>query len=72
MMLEYVNAKIGSLNERRFSNGNIYPVTARPFGTANFTVQTDGSSNWFYSPLSHATPPCSRGCTRTGGSEKRR
>ncbi len=54
MMLEYVNAKIGSLNERRFSNGNIYPVTARPFGTANFTVQTDGSSNWFYSPLSHA------------------
>ncbi len=53
-MLEFVNAKIGSLNERRFSNGNIYPVTARPFGMAHFTVQTDGSSNWFYSPLSHA------------------
>lgn len=53
-MLEFVNAKIGSLNERRFSNGNIYPITARPFGTANFTVQTDGSSNWFYSPISHA------------------
>ncbi len=53
-MLEYVNAKIGSLNERRFSNGNVYPVTARPFGTAHFTVQTDGSSNWFYHPFSHA------------------
>lgn len=53
-MLEFVNAKIGSLNERRFSNGNIYPITARPFGMANFTVQTDGSSNWFYSPISHA------------------
>lgn len=53
-MLEYVNAKIGSLNERRYSNGNIYPITARPFGMANFTVQTDGSTNWFFSPLSHA------------------
>lgn len=53
-MLEYVNTKIGSLNERRFSNGNIYPVTACPFGMAHFTVQTDGSSNWFYNPLSHA------------------
>lgn len=53
-MLEFVNTKMGSLNERRYSNGNIYPVTACPFGTANFTVQTDGSSNWFYNPLSHA------------------
>lgn len=54
MLLEYVNAKIGSLNERRYSHGNIYPVTAHPFGMAHFTVQTDGSSNWFYNPLSHA------------------
>ena len=53
-MLEYVNVKVGTHNERRYSNGNIYPVTAMPFGTAHFTVQTDGSSNWFYDPYSHA------------------
>lgn len=53
-MLEYVNAKVGSFNDRRFSNGNIYPVTACPFGMANFVIQTDGErGNWFYSPLSH-------------------
>lgn len=54
-VLDFVNAKIGTLNDRRFSNGNVYPVTACPFGMTNFTVQTDGGAgNWFYSPLSHA------------------
>ena len=52
--LDYVNTKIGSFNEPRFSNGNIYPITSRPFGTANFTVQTNGGNNWFYDPTSHS------------------
>lgn len=52
--LDYVNAKVGTYNERRFSNGNIYPITARPFGMAHFTVQTNGGAgNWFYSPIDH-------------------
>ena len=55
MKLDYVNARVGTLNERRFSNGNIYPVTAMPFGMAHFTLQTDGGNgNWFYSPQAHS------------------
>ncbi|MBR2968240.1 MAG: GH92 family glycosyl hydrolase [Clostridia bacterium] len=50
--LDFVNALMGSYNEPRFSNGNIYPVIARPFAMVNFTVQTSGTSNWFYNPKS--------------------
>ena len=53
--LDNVFTGMGSLNDRRFSNGNVYPVTALPFGMANFTLQTDGGAgNWFYSPLAHS------------------
>ena len=53
--LDYVYTGMGSLNDRRFSNGNVYPITSCPFGMANFTLQTDGSAgNWFYNPLSHS------------------
>lgn len=52
--LDFVNAQVGSFNERRYSNGNVYPITACPFGMANFALQTDGGSNWFYNPRSHA------------------
>ncbi|MGN1077407.1 MAG: GH92 family glycosyl hydrolase, partial [Candidatus Gallimonas sp.] len=53
--LDYVYTGMGSLNDRRFSNGNVYPITACPFGMANFTLQTDGGAgNWFYHPLSHS------------------
>ncbi len=53
--LDYVFTGMGSLNDRRFSNGNVYPVTALPFGMANFTLQTDGGAgNWFYNPLAHS------------------
>lgn len=54
-VLQFVNAKIGSRNERRFSNGNVYPVTACPFGMAHFCIQNDGANGgWFYDPTSHA------------------
>lgn len=49
----YVNTKLGTLNDRRFSNGNVLPVTAVPHGMASFTIQNDKSAGrWFYSPLS--------------------
>ncbi len=50
--LDFVNARMGTLNDSRYSNGNIYPVTACPFGMANFCIQTNGG-NWFFHPLAH-------------------
>jgi len=53
--LNYVNTLIGTENRFRFSNGNVYPVTARPFGTAQFTLQTDGgAAPWFFDPHSRS------------------
>lgn len=50
--LSVVNTKIGTLNSNRYSNGNIYPICAMPFGMAHWTIQTDGNrGNWFYSPM---------------------
>lgn len=52
--LDFVNTKLGSDSNRRFSNGNITPIVACPFGMAHFSIHTfkqkgfDG--NWFYSP----------------------
>ena len=55
MLLDYVNAKIGSENEPRFSNGNIFPLTAMPHGTSGWTIQTSAKDgNWFYDPRCHA------------------
>lgn len=52
MYLDYVNTKIGTLNDERFSNGNIYPITSRPNGLAAFSIQTKAHGDrWWYSPL---------------------
>ncbi len=49
----YVNTRMGTFNCERFSNGNIYPITAVPHGMASFTIQCDNSNpRWFYSPRS--------------------
>ncbi len=49
----YVNTRLGTCNSPRFSNGNLYPVTAVPHGTAFFTLQTENvNPRWFYSPRS--------------------
>ena len=50
---QYVNVKMGTQNCKRFSNGNVLPITAVPYGMASFTVQTErAAGNWFYSPYS--------------------
>ena len=41
---------MGTQNSKRFSNGNVLPITAIPYGMASFTLQTDGAGGkWFYS-----------------------
>ena len=47
----YVNTKMGSFNQERYSNGNCYPVCAVPHGMNFFTIQTNGATGWFYSPM---------------------
>lgn len=48
---KYVNTRMGTQNEMRFSNGNVLPITAVPYGMASFTLQTNKKNgNWFYSP----------------------
>jgi predicted alpha-1,2-mannosidase len=50
---QYVNTRMGTFNSHRFSNGNVYPVTAVPHGMASFTIQNENASpRWFYSPRS--------------------
>ena len=48
---QYVNTKMGSFDHERYSNGNCYPVCAVPHGMNFFTLQTNGTNNWFYSPM---------------------
>ena len=51
---QYVNTRMGTQNDFRFSNGNTLPITAVPYGMAGFTIQTDRGkkTGWFYSPYS--------------------
>jgi len=51
---KYVNTRMGTQNDFRFSNGNVLPITAVPYGMASFTVQTERGKReaWFYSPYS--------------------
>ena len=52
---KYVNTRMGTQNSYRFSNGNVLPITAIPYGMASFTIQTEKTeinkkTGWFYSP----------------------
>ena len=47
---QYVNTRMGTHNSLRYSNGNVVPVTAVPYGMASFTIQTENNGGWFYSP----------------------
>ena len=47
---DLVNVKQGTASEMRFSNGNTLPFIATPFGMNAFSIQNDGSSDWFYHP----------------------
>lgn len=53
MYLPYVNVKIGTDSEPRFSHGNTLPLTQLPFAMASFCPQTEviaGREGWFYKP----------------------
>lgn len=52
MNINYVNVLTGTYNDFRFSNGNIYPVTAIPNGLAFFSVQNHGDRHgWWFNPM---------------------
>lgn len=48
--LRYVNLLQGTDSHHGFSTGNTLPLVARPFGMNHWSAQTDGGSNWFFSP----------------------
>ncbi|MCU0104107.1 GH92 family glycosyl hydrolase [Acholeplasma vituli] len=51
MYLNYVNPKIGTLNDNRFSSGNLYPVVGLPHGLSSFSIQTNAhGQRWWYHP----------------------
>lgn len=55
--LRYVNTRMGSRNEPRFSNGNTLPFAQRPFGMAGFVLQTGSlirRCEYFYDPDAYA------------------
>ena len=54
-LLRLVNPLQGTDSHYGFSKGNTLPITARPFGMNHWSVQTDESSGWFFSPRSHKT-----------------
>ena len=49
-LIPYVNIKMGTKSVMRYSNGNTLPLIQLPFGMASFALQTNGASNWYYSP----------------------
>lgn len=50
MMLEWVDTRQGTNNDRNFSNGNTLPYTGAPFGMNHYAVQTNNADSWFFNP----------------------
>lgn len=51
--LSYVNTKMGTNNNQRFSTGNALPLCQLPFGMVSFCPQTERQEDkkgWFYNP----------------------
>jgi putative alpha-1,2-mannosidase len=46
--LKYVNALMGTNSVKTYSNGNISPITALPFGTNHFTLETRADSDFCF------------------------
>lgn len=46
----YVNIKMGTFSEPRFSTGNALPLVTAPFGMNCFAMQTQGKSEWYFHP----------------------
>jgi len=54
MSLQDVNVFVGTYNDFRYSNGNVYPVTAYPNGLAFFSIQNHGNNHgWWFNPMSN-------------------
>lgn len=52
MNINDVNVFTGTYNDFRFSNGNIYPVTAIPNGLSFFSIQNHGDRHgWWFNPM---------------------
>ena len=69
--LKYVNTRMGSRNEPRFSNGNTLPFAQRPFGMAGFVLQTGSlidRCEYFYDPDAYAFEGFASRTSRARGS----
>ena len=54
--LDYVNTKIGTASCFSYSNGNISPLTALPFASASFMLETRTDGEFlYYHPLDRVT-----------------
>ncbi|MBO0995788.1 GH92 family glycosyl hydrolase [Bacillus sp. SD088] len=50
-LIDYVNIRMGTKSNRRYSNGNTVPFTQRPWAMAGFSPQTSSEQEgWFYDP----------------------
>ena len=54
--LQYVNLLMGTNSVKTYSNGNVSPIAAVPFGTNNYTLETRCDSDFlFFNPNDHQT-----------------
>ena len=54
--LNYVNPLMGTNSVKTYSNGNLSPITALPFGANHFTLETRADSGFLYfNPNDHQT-----------------
>lgn len=49
-MLEWIDTRQGTNNDRNFSNGNTLPYTGVPFGMNHYAIQTNKEDSWFFNP----------------------
>ena len=54
-LVQYVNILQGTNSSREFSRGNTLPITARPFGMAHWTLQSQIGGGWFFNPNDNRT-----------------
>lgn len=48
--VDLVNILQGTDSSYSFSRGNTLPIAATPFGTAHWTLQSEGGTPWFFQP----------------------
>lgn len=54
--LQYVNPLMGTNSVKTYSNGNVSPIVALPFGANHYTIETRPDSDFlFFNPNDHTT-----------------